>query len=101
MPKKFDNKTHRGFAFVDFLTKQEAKNAFESLSSTHLYGRHLVIEWAQEEDSIETIREKTRKIYETVIEDAAGYDNKHKKQRLSVDENGALIQGAAESDGDD
>ena len=36
------------FAFVDFLSEQEAKNAFESLSgSTHLYGRRLVIEWAK------------------------------------------------------
>lgn len=37
--KKFDG-SHRGFAFVEFLTKQEAKNAFESMgTSTHLYGR--------------------------------------------------------------
>lgn len=41
LPKKFDGK-HRGFAFVEFLTKQEAQNAFEALQSTHLYGRHMV-----------------------------------------------------------
>lgn len=34
---------HRGFAFVEFVTKQEAQNALQALSSTHLYGRHLVI----------------------------------------------------------
>lgn len=41
LPKKFDG-SHRGFAFIDFLTRQEAQNAFEALHSTHLYGRHLV-----------------------------------------------------------
>lgn len=36
------------FAFVDFLTKKEAKSAFEALStSTHLYGRRIVVEWAE------------------------------------------------------
>lgn len=38
---KFGN--HRGFAFVEYVTKQEAQNALKALSSTHLYGRHLVI----------------------------------------------------------
>ena len=41
LPKKFDG-NHRGFAFVEFLTKKEAGNAFEALQSTHLYGRHMV-----------------------------------------------------------
>jgi multiple RNA-binding domain-containing protein 1 len=41
LPKKFDG-NHRGFAFVEFITRQEAQNAFEALQSTHLYGRHLV-----------------------------------------------------------
>jgi RNA recognition motif-containing protein len=40
VPKKMDGRA-RGFAFVDFITKQEAKNAFQSLQDTHLYGRHL------------------------------------------------------------
>lgn len=40
LPKKFGN--HRGFAFVEYVTKQEAQNALQALSSTHLYGRHLV-----------------------------------------------------------
>ena len=34
--------SHRGFAFVEFVTKQEAQNALQALASTHLYGRHLV-----------------------------------------------------------
>lgn len=45
LPKKFDG-SHRGFAFVEFLTHSEAVTAMESLAATHLYGRHLVIEWA-------------------------------------------------------
>ncbi|KAJ3044977.1 hypothetical protein HDV00_012396 [Rhizophlyctis rosea] len=63
LPRKFDGQ-HRGFAFIDFLTKQEAKNAFESLGATHLYGRHLVLEWAQEEeDEVEALRGKTKRGY--------------------------------------
>lgn len=46
LPKKPDGK-HRGFAFAEFLTKQEAANALEALKDVHFYGRHLVIENAQ------------------------------------------------------
>ncbi len=49
IPKKMGG-NHRGFAFVDFATNQEAANAMVALKSTHLYGRHLVIEWAKEEE---------------------------------------------------
>jgi multiple RNA-binding domain-containing protein 1 len=37
---------HRGFGFVEFLTEQEATNALQSLTNTHLYGRHLVLQYA-------------------------------------------------------
>ena len=61
LPRKADG-SHRGFGFVEFLTKQEAKNAFESLSNTHLYGRHLVMEWARDDDtSLEAVREKSKR----------------------------------------
>lgn len=47
LPKKIDGQ-HRGFAFVDFLTKEEALRAFRGLGhSTHLYGRKLILEWAK------------------------------------------------------
>lgn len=62
LPKKSSvgSGEHRGFAFVEFLTKQDAKRAFESLShSTHLYGRRLVLEWAEQEESLQAIRKRT------------------------------------------
>ncbi len=58
LPKKFDG-AHRGFAFADFLTHQEAAAAKKALEGTHLYGRHLVIEYAEEDNSLEALRLKT------------------------------------------
>ena len=52
IPRKFDG-SHRGFGFVDFLTHEEALNSMSSLSSAHLYGRHLVIDWAEAHDDDE------------------------------------------------
>lgn len=47
LPKKIDG-SHRGFGFVDYLTREDALRAFRGLShSTHLYGRKLVLEWAK------------------------------------------------------
>lgn len=57
--------THRGFGFIHFLTKQEAKSAMESLCNTHFYGRHLVLDWAKEDDSVDTLREKTKREFDT------------------------------------
>jgi len=42
-------------------SKIQIKIAFESLHSTHLYGRHLVLEWAEDDDSIDAIRDKTKR----------------------------------------
>ncbi len=50
VPRKLD-KTARGFGFVEFLSRREAQNALEALKHTHLLGRHLVIKWAQEDDT--------------------------------------------------
>ncbi|XP_075588988.1 putative RNA-binding protein 19 isoform X2 [Dermatophagoides farinae] len=49
IPKKLAGSSqYRGFGFVDFVTKEDAKRAFDALSaSTHLYGRPLVLEWAK------------------------------------------------------
>lgn len=61
LPKKLSGTgSHRGFGFVDFLTKQDAKRAFSALChSTHLYGRRLVLEWAEPEESVDMLRKKT------------------------------------------
>merc|ERR1719253_1490986 len=45
--RRFDG-THRGFAFCEFVTGKEAQAAMAALARTHLYGRHLVLEWAAE-----------------------------------------------------
>ena len=60
MPKRFDGR-NRGFAFVEFLTPLEARKAFDTLKTTHFYGRHLVLEWAEEEQDVEALRERAKK----------------------------------------
>lgn len=50
IPKKGDYSGHRGFAFIDFLTKTDATAAMEALQHTHLYGRHMVIEPAEDQN---------------------------------------------------
>ena len=44
LPKKM-NGQHRGFGFVEFDSVEEAALAKQALSSAHLYGRKLVIEY--------------------------------------------------------
>lgn len=81
LPKKFDG-GHRGFAFVDFVTHKEAIAAMKSLSRTHLYGRHLVLEWAEDvtedpELGLDALREKAQR------DVSDGEVNKSKRQRVS------------------
>ena len=61
LPKKQNEAGHhRGFCFVEYVTGEDARSAFESLyDSTHLYGRRLVLEWADADDNIDDIRAKT------------------------------------------
>lgn len=69
--------THRGFGFAEYYTKEEAKRAFDALSSsTHLYGRRLVLEWAMEE-GVEDIRKRTADHF-------AGDDRKPKRKGNAV-----------------
>ncbi|XP_065364792.1 probable RNA-binding protein 19 [Calliphora vicina] len=62
LPKKMTpgEECHRGFGFVDFITKSDAKKAFEALSqSTHLYGRRIVLEWASTADEdVDALRKR-------------------------------------------
>ncbi|EIW74821.1 RNA-binding domain-containing protein [Coniophora puteana RWD-64-598 SS2] len=59
LPKKFDSRS-RGFAFLEFLTRQEAENAYAALRHTHLLGRHLVLQWAEEDGAtdVDALRAK-------------------------------------------
>ena len=52
LPKRFDGR-HRGFAFVEFTNPRDAAAARASLKSAHLYGRHLVIDWADPDPAVE------------------------------------------------
>lgn len=61
-PRKFDHST-RGFAFLEFATHKEAKNVLETMQNTHLLGRRLVLEWAEESESLGKLRDKARKEY--------------------------------------
>ena len=66
LPRKISGSRgeHRGFAFVEYTTKKNAKKAFEALcSSTHLYGRRLVLEWAEEDATVEMLRKRTSDHY--------------------------------------
>jgi multiple RNA-binding domain-containing protein 1 len=48
VPKRFDSRT-RGFAFAQFSTPREAENCLDALRGTHLLGRRLVLDYAEEE----------------------------------------------------
>ncbi|KAK8940474.1 Polyadenylate-binding protein RBP47C' [Platanthera zijinensis] len=80
--------SHRGFAFVEYITKQEAQNALRALSSTHLYGRHLVLERAKEGESLEELRERTAAQF---IDERSGFQKLSKKRKsLNVLDDGNL-----------
>ncbi|KAG5438593.1 hypothetical protein PCANB_002699 [Pneumocystis canis] len=55
VPKKIDNSI-RGFAFVEYATSRDAKNAFNILKNTHLLGRHLILEWASDKSIIDDLK---------------------------------------------
>ena len=58
LPKKFDG-AKRGFAFVEFAEKGDARNAMQSAHGTHLYGRRMLLEYAKEEEGLDELRAKT------------------------------------------
>ncbi|EFO92955.1 CRE-RBD-1 protein [Caenorhabditis remanei] len=81
IPRKPGQKQqHRGFGFVDFISADEARRAFDALvHSTHLYGRRLVLEWAKEDETVEELREKT-------AEKFAGNKKGSKKSKAQIEE---------------
>ncbi|KAI7834137.1 hypothetical protein BX661DRAFT_176691 [Kickxella alabastrina] len=87
LPKKFSG-GHRGFAFVEFLTPQEAQHVLDTMKDTHLYGRHLVLGWAEEENSLQAIREKVGRQF---AKDTGESVTTGKRRKIEED----LEQGAA------
>lgn len=82
LPKKFDSRA-RGFAFLDFTSRHEAENAYAALRHTHLLGRHLVLEWAEDSgQDIEALRKRTGVGYG----DGAELPGKKRKLELQEDE---------------
>ena len=62
LPKKVNSQNHRGFGFVEFATKEEARLAFRELKHTHLYNRKLVIEYAKQGESADQKVASDRKV---------------------------------------
>ncbi|KAF5353507.1 hypothetical protein D9756_007972 [Leucocoprinus leucothites] len=82
LPKKFDSRT-RGFAFLEFVSRHEAENAYNTLRHTHLLGRHLVLEWAEEaEQDLDVLRQKAGVGY------GGGKDMPGRKRKLDLGKKG-------------
>lgn len=83
LPKKMSGTgSHRGFAFIEFATKSDAKKAMNELSgSTHLYGRRLVLEWAEQEESLDDLRKRTAEQFN------AGSLSSGKRSRIELSDN--------------
>lgn len=108
LPKKMvsgADESHRGFCFVDFMAEPDAKRAFETMcQSTHLYGRRLVLEWAEAEDGVEELRKRTAEQFggSTAGQDAAKrsrkgvFDSSQVSAALGAERGGGEME-----DGDD
>lgn len=64
VPNKVGNQSRRGFGFAEFTTPKEAENAINALQDTHLLGRRLVLEYANEDaaDPETEIEEMQKKV---------------------------------------
>merc|ERR1711904_763859 len=81
MPKKGDYSGHRGFAFIDFLTKSDALAAMEALQHTHLYGRHMVIEPAEDQSGdVLSVKQRAQKREASKV----AYSEATKRRRSAV-----------------
>jgi multiple RNA-binding domain-containing protein 1 len=91
MPKKFGNRT-RGFAFAEFVTAKEALNAMEALKDTHLLGRRLVLDYAQQnsEDAEEEIERMSKKVSKQTDMVALAKLKENSKSKVVLDETGAV-----------
>lgn len=87
LPKKLSpgSDQHRGFAFVDYHSKADAKAAFEALChSTHLYGRRLVLEWADQTDENEDVNALRKRTAQAFNAKSAG-GKKSRKGTVDVE----------------
>ncbi|KAF5381861.1 hypothetical protein D9757_008340 [Collybiopsis confluens] len=96
IPKKFDSRT-RGFAFLDFISRHEAENAYAALRHTHLLGRHLVLEWAEEEGG-EVDLDKLRKKAGVGIGIGGGKEMPGRKRKFDM---ARVEEGGGGNDDDD
>lgn len=89
VPKKFD-RSARGFAFVEFATVKEAKNAMDQLQGVHLLGRRLVLDFASlDSDDVEDEIEKLTKRAKTTMTSRKMADIRSvnsSKRKLDVDD---------------
>ncbi|TFK67242.1 hypothetical protein BDN72DRAFT_771006 [Pluteus cervinus] len=84
VPKKFDSRS-RGFAFLEFVSRREAENAYAMLKHTHLLGRHLVLEWAEEGDGAGGTKEAIEKLRKKAgVGLGDGKEMPGKKRKLSM-----------------
>ena len=86
LPKKFSG-GHRGFAFVEFLTPQVALRVKEQMKDTHLYGRHLVVDWEEDNSaSLDDLRAKVTKQYrqEELFNQSSQKSNKRARLELEA-----------------
>ncbi|XP_077290382.1 putative RNA-binding protein 19 [Arctopsyche grandis] len=88
MPRKMmpGENRHRGFCFVEYFSKSDAKKSFETLcQSTHLYGRRLVLEWAKLEDSDDMVNDLRKRTAESFNQSMPG-GKKSKKAVVELED---------------
>jgi len=88
VPKKFDSSA-RGFAFAEFITPREAENAVQALKDSHLLGRRLVLEFADEDtvDPEEEIAKMQKKVGRQVNKVALQKLTGGGRQKINIDDN--------------
>ncbi|WWC88133.1 uncharacterized protein L201_003037 [Kwoniella dendrophila CBS 6074] len=86
IPSSNGSNSTRGFAFLEFTTHTEALRAKESLKHTHLLGRHLVLEWAKQNDDVDLtdLREKVGRDVKFLSDDQGGRQGKRRKLDFSA-----------------
>ncbi|KAI6668776.1 hypothetical protein NL676_001410 [Syzygium grande] len=82
LPRKYGD--HRGFALVEYITKQEARYALRALANSHLYGRRLVLQRAKEGETLEELRAQTTARFNNESGHGTARLSKKRKQHMAV-----------------